>query len=141
MDRIKNWFSNLGSKIESFMYGRYGYDELSQALSIVALICLIVGLVTSLGVFSVIALVLYCYALFRMYSKNISKRQLERESWLRFTGKIKSWFSLRRKMFAERNTHSYVKCPQCKTSLRVPKGKGKIKIRCPKCGNEIVKKT
>ena len=33
--------------------------------------------------------------------------------------------------------HKYFTCPNCKTVCRVPRGKGKIVITCPKCGGEI----
>jgi len=141
MDRIKNWFRSLGSKMQSFMYGRYGYDELSQFLSKTALLCVIVGLFVYPGFFCSLAMILYLVTMFRMYSKNITKRQQERDAYLRRTQPLRDWQALQKRKFNDRKTHKFYRCSQCKTSLRVPKGKGKIKIRCPKCGAEIVKKT
>lgn len=141
MDRIKNWFRSLGSKMQSFMYGRYGYDELSQFLSKTALLCVIVGLFVYPGFFCGLAIALYLVTMFRMYSKNIMKRQQERDAYLRRTQPLRDWQALQKRKFNDRKTHKFYRCSQCKTSLRVPKGKGKIKIRCPKCGAEIVKKT
>lgn len=85
MDRIKNWFRSLGSKMQSFMYGRYGYDELSQFLSKTALLCVIVGLFAYPGFFCGLAMALYLVTMFRMYSKNIMKRKQERDAYLRRT--------------------------------------------------------
>ena len=141
MDRMKNWFRSLGSKMQSFMYGRYGYDELSQFLSMTALVCIIAGLFIYPGFFCGLAMALYLVTMFRMYSKNIMKRQQEREAYLRRTQPLRDWQALQKRKFNDRKTHKFYRCSQCKTSLRVPKGKGKIKIRCPKCGAEIVKKT
>lgn len=141
MDRIKNWFRSLGSKMQSFMYGRYGYDELSQFLSKTALLCVIVGLFAYPGFFCGLAMALYLVTMFRMYSKNIVKRQRERDAYLRRTQPLRDWQALQKRKFNDRKTHKFYRCSQCKTSLRVPKGKGKIKIHCPKCGSEIVKKT
>lgn len=141
MDRIKNWFRSLGSKMQSFMYGRYGYDELSQFLSKTALLCVIVGLFAYPGFFCGLAMALYLVTMFRMYSKNITKRQQERDAYLRRTQPLRDWRALQKRKFNDRKTHKFYRCSQCKTSLRVPKGKGKIKIHCPKCGAEIVKKT
>ena len=141
MDRIKNWFRSLGSKMQSFMYGRYGYDELSQFLSKTALLCVIVGLFAYPGFFCGLAMALYLVTMFRMYSKNITKRQQERDAYLRRTQPLRDWQALQKRKFNDRKTHKFYRCSQCKTSLRVPKGKGKIKIHCPKCGAEIVKKT
>ena len=141
MDRIKNWFRSLGSKMQSFMYGRYGYDELSQFLSKTALLCVIVGLFAYPGFFCGLAMALYLVTMFRMYSKNIMKRKQERNAYLRRTQPLRDWQALQKRKFNDRKTHKFYRCSQCKTSLRVPKGKGKIKIHCPKCGAEIVKKT
>ena len=141
MDRIKNWFRSFGSKMQSFMYGRYGYDELSQFLSKTALLCVIVGLFAYPGFFCGLAMALYLVTIFRMYSKNITKRQQERDAYLRRTQPLRDWQALQKRKFNDRKTHKFYRCSQCKTSLRVPKGKGKIKIHCPKCGAEIVKKT
>ena len=138
---MKKWFQNLGSKLQSFMYGRYGFDELSQFMSMSALVCIIAGLFAYPGFFSGLAMILYFLTMFRTYSKNISKRQREREAYLRLTNPLRNWISLQKRKFSERKTHRYFKCSQCKTSLRVPRGKGKIKIHCPKCGAELVKKT
>ena len=138
---MKKWFQHLGDKMRSFMYGRYGYDELSRAMSVTALICLLLAMFTGWQILSSVALVLWVWALIRGYSKNISKRQLERQSYLRFTGKIKGWFDTKKRAWSERKTHRYFKCPSCKKTLRVPKGKGKIKITCPECKTQITKKT
>lgn len=141
MDRIKNWFRSLGSKAQSFMYGRYGYDELSQFLSMAAFLCIVIGLFAYPGFFCGIAMALYLVTMFRMYSKNIVKRQRERDAYLRRTQPLRDWQALQKRKFNDRKTHRFYRCSQCKTSLRVPKGKGKIKIHCPKCGAEIIKKT
>ena len=127
--------------MQSFMVGRYGYDELSRAMSIIALICLLVAMFTGWPLLSTVALILWVWALIRSYSKNISKRQLERQSYLRLTGRIKGWFGTKKRAWSERKTHRYFKCPNCKKTLRVPKGKGKIKITCPECKTQITKKT
>ena len=123
------------------MYGRYGYDELSQFLSKTALLCVIVGLFAYPGFFCGLAMALYLVTMFRMYSKNIMKRKQERDAYLRRTQPLRDWRALQKRKFNDRKTHKFYRCSQCKTSLRVPKGKGKIKIHCPKCGAEIVKKT
>ena len=141
MDRIKNWFRSLGSKAQSFMYGRYGYDELSQFLSMAALLCIVIGLFAYPGFFCGLAMALYLISMLRMYSKNTAKRQQERNFYLRKPQPLRDWKALQKRKFADRKTHRFYRCSQCKASLRVPKGKGRIKIRCPKCGTEIIKKT
>lgn len=141
MDRIKNWFRSLGSKAQSFMYGRYGYDELSQFLSMAAFLCIVIGLFAYPGFLCGLAMALYLISMLRMYSKNTAKRQQERNFYLRKTQPLRDWKALQKRKFADRKTHRFYRCSQCKASLRVPRGKGRIKIRCPKCGTEIIKKT
>lgn len=141
MNRIKMWFHSLSSKMQSWMYGRYGQDELSQFLSILALIFVIAGMFTSPGVFAGLAMAMWLTVMFRTYSKNIGKRQRELDSYLKLANPVKNWFHLQKRKWTDRKTHRYYKCSQCKGTLRVPKGKGKIKIHCPKCGAEIIKKT
>ena len=138
---MKNFFRNIGAKLQQWMSGRYGFDELSRSISFVILALLLLACVPDLQFLSLLAFVLWFWVMFRSMSRNLTKRREERAAYLRFTGRIKSWFSLKRKAWKERKTHRYFRCKQCKTMLRVPKGKGKIKIVCSKCHNEIVKKT
>lgn len=138
---MKKWFQNLGYKMQSFMYGRYGQDELSRFLSIAALVLIVLDLFIRTGVLSWLGLIMCVYSIFRMYSKNLSKRQRERIAYLQFTGKITSWFSRKKRAWADRKTHRYFTCPSCKKTMRVPKGKGKIKITCPECKTQFTKKT
>ena len=141
MERIKNWLRRVEGNLQHFLYGRYGYDELTQFLSTAAVVCIVVGLFVWPGFFFCLSLAMYIAAMFRMCSKNIAKRQRERTAYLRMTKPLRDWFALSKRRFSERKTHRYYKCSGCKASLRVPKGKGKIKVRCPKCGREFIKKT
>ncbi len=34
--------------------------------------------------------------------------------------------------------YNFFTCPRCRAALRVPKGKGRIKITCPKCGEKFL---
>lgn len=138
---MRNWFRNFGARMQQSMVGRYGPDELSKALSTTGLILLLLSLIPALYFLYGPALVLVIWSTIRSFSKKIEKREAEREAYLRFVGKIKSFFRVKKKAWQERKTHRHFRCKQCKTMLRVPKGRGTIKIRCPKCGMEIIKKT
>lgn len=138
---MKNFFRNIAAKLQQWMSGRYGYDELSRGLSYVVLALMIFACIPHLQFLSPLALVLWLWIIIRAMSRNYSKRQAERSAYLRLTGRIKMWFSLKKKAWGERKTHRYIRCKQCKTVLRVPKGKGKIRIICSKCRSEIIKKT
>lgn len=141
MNKIKDFFRSVGAKMQGWMSGRYGYDELSRALSVAALILLVLACIPWLRFMYVPALLLWIWSLVRCYSRKVEKRRAERETYLRFAGRIKSWFSVKKKAWKERKTHRYFRCKQCGAVLRVPKGKGRIKINCPKCHGEIIKKT
>lgn len=138
---MTGFFRNAATKIQQWMSGRYGVDELSRAMYIAVLIGLLLSCIPGMQILSLPTFLLLIYSTVRTYSRNIEKRREERTAYLRFTGKIKGWFTLRKKMWQERKTHKYIRCMHCKTMLRVPRGKGKIKITCSKCHNEIVKKT
>lgn len=138
---MKRWFDNLRARMQQWMSGRYGFDELSRTLMYAGVILMLVSFVPALSFLSFPALVLVLWSSIRSYSKKIERRQAERAAYLRFTGKIRSWFQLRKKIFQERKTHRYIRCKQCKTMMRVPKGRGTIRISCPKCHSETIKKT
>jgi len=138
---MKNWFRNLGAKMQRWMYGRYGVDELYRAVSVVSLILLLLSWILDLDVLLFLALALLIWSLFRCFSKNIYKRRRERDTYLRLLGEVKGWFRFQKRKWTERKTYRYFKCPKCKANLRVPRGKGKIRITCSKCHEEIVRKS
>ena len=138
---MKNWFRNLGYKMQSFMYGRYGQDDLSRFLSIAALVLIVLDLFLGTGVLSWLGLFMCMYSIFRMYSKKRAKRQRELEAYLKLANPVKNWFGLCKRKWSDRKTHCYFTCPSCKKTMRVPKGKGKIKITCPECKTQITKTT
>ena len=78
---------------------------------------------------------------FRMFSKNLSKRYQERNSFLEYSSKFKAKQEKRKRQQAQRKSYAFFKCPSCKQKVRVPKGKGKISIHCPKCGVDFIKKS
>lgn len=122
-------------KLARFMYGRYGADRLGQALLWVYL-ALAIGAVFFKPL-NILALVLVAWILFRIFSKNIYKRQMENQKYLRLEGKLKSWFSLQKNKVRDRKTHRYRTCPHCKATLRLPNKKGKHTVCCPKCRKDF----
>lgn len=126
------------------MYGRNGADELSKLLSTVAIIILLVSMLCGSAARSmlfVIAVTTIIYAYFRIFSKNTAARRVENARYLKQKQRIKSRFDLRSDMWKQRKEYKFFKCPSCGATLRVPKGKGKIRIVCRKCGTAFEKKT
>lgn len=128
----------MRNKMLTFMMGRNGMDALSNALSWTAII--VMGISFFLPkqelrqAVSLIALAVLIYAYSRILSRDIAKRRQENAAFLRF-------FSQGKLRFQQRKTHKFYRCPQCKATLRVPKGRGKIQITCTCCGNQFIKRT
>lgn len=125
--------------------GRYGTDQLSLFLVLVGLVLSIILQIIStifkiIPFISLLAWIPLGIAIYRMFSKKIEVRSMENYKFMMKISPIyKKWLK-----FCERKkdtTHRYYKCPKCKATLRVPKGRGKICITCPKCHVEFVKKT
>lgn len=140
---MKKWFSNIGYKIQQFMQGRYGYDELSRFLVIFVLALLFLSNIPYLRGLYFLAFILMIWLWFRTFSKNIYRRQMERQKYLTIKDKIKQKFLLCRNVRRDRKTHKYYKCPHCKAIVRISKPvKGStITFHCPKCGHSFIKKT
>ncbi len=122
-------------RLARFMYGRYGADQLGRALLWVYLAVVIAAIFFRPLYF--LALALVGWMLFRIFSKNIYKRQQENQKYLRFSGKFKGWFGLQKNKFRDRKTHRYRKCPHCRATLRLPNKKGKHTVCCPKCRRDF----
>lgn len=119
------------------MIGRNGTDDLARFVSVLAFFALIVSFFVWQYPLYIIALVLLVYSYFRMFSKNISKRYKENAEFCTLKRKAKGKFKGIKNYFAQRKqygkTHKFFKCKACGHTLRVPKGKGKIRVTCPNC--------
>jgi len=140
---MKKWLQDLKYCLQRIMQGRYGFDELSQFISILGLILLMLSFFLRLYALYLIAFALLVWTWFRALSKNIYKRQAERSKYLNVKSKTMQKGRLCKNKWRDRKTHKYYKCPHCKAVVRITKpGKGrKISIHCPKCGNSFEKKT
>ena len=128
-------------RLEQFMQGRYGADEFSRFIMTVTLVLLVLNMITRLPILYLVALILLVYCYFRMFSRNISKRSSENSAYLQKTEKIRSSFAkMKRRIVQSKDYHIY-KCPSCGQKIRVPRGKGKICITCPKCRKEFEKRS
>lgn len=132
---------NLKEKFYRFMAGRYGADQFSRFLSFLALALIVLNLIlrsSSLWLLGLVALVLVYV---RMFSRNLEKRRRENERYLqlknRLTGGVRNWVDRQK----QRRDYVFFRCPSCRAMLRVPRGKGKIRVTCRKCGNAFERKT
>ncbi|MDE7333858.1 MAG: zinc-ribbon domain-containing protein [Lachnospiraceae bacterium] len=130
----------MKEKLYRFMQGRYGNDQLNRFLMILVLVCFVISLLGGRA-FYVIGTALLVYAYFRMLSRNIYKRRNENSAYMRYEYKVRQGFYTFKRDMQQRKTHHIYRCPSCRQKIRVPRGKGKIEIRCPKCSQTFIKKS
>jgi predicted RNA-binding Zn-ribbon protein involved in translation (DUF1610 family) len=114
---------------------------LGTALIVVALVLNLVLRVLGVPYIECVAYAMLIIVVFRMLSRNITARRRENDRFLRFWAPVRSRAKRRAVAFRDRGTHRYFVCPSCKTTLRVPKGRGKLQITCPRCGERFIKKS
>lgn len=122
-------------------YGAYGPDSMNRCLLGGAMIVMLVSIFTRWEFLYAVALAVLLYAYFRMFSKNYSKRYAENQAFLKYTAKIRMFWSSQKKMLKQQKTYHIYKCPCCRQKIRIPRGKGKIAVRCPKCNTEFIKRS
>ena len=147
----RDGIANMKERLRRFMIGRYGADELNKFLIICGWALLLMGFVLS-GIDSTVTVSLgsalvtiswavLIFSIFRTLSKNTSRRAAENYKYFTYKNKVLRWWKGIKARWQDRKTHRYFRCPQCKATVRVPRGKGTIRITCPKCKNQFVKKT
>ena len=137
-----------------WLQGRYGFDQFSRTLFIAALGVSVLSWFfgrRAAGVYYAlrgVTLALMGFALFRTFSRNFAARQQELGRYLTAERKVRNWWqnlSIRRKNYVnvrqDKKNYKYLACPQCMQKLRVPKGKGRIRVTCSKCGNRFEAKS
>ena len=125
MSKFKSW-------LRQFMAGRYGTDKLNTCILVLGVIVSIVAAILRNPlltlILATISYVLMFWAIFRTFSRNTYKRYRENRKFLMLLDRIKD------------RDHRYFTCPRCRQPVRVPRGKGKIAITCPKCKEKFIKK-
>lgn len=125
------------------MQGRYGVDAFSKFLLWVAVACVLLSSIFRNEIFSILSLALLIYSYMRIFSRNYQKRYAENQKYMEIAGRVKGFFkgNARPSIQARDKEHKIFKCPACGQKTRVPRGKGKIEIVCPRCGNKFIKRT
>ena len=127
MDKIRQF-------LYKFMQGRYGTDELGKTTLIVSVILYIIYAMTGWGILYSLAFLGTVYALFRSLSKDINKRYMENQRFLKL-------LNLNKVKFDQRKEYKIFRCKKCGRNIRVPRKKGKIEVTCPVCGNKTIHRT
>jgi len=133
--------------LQRFFYGRNGPDQLSMALLIASFAATLLGRIAFAGFFQILAFVLLGFGFFRMISSNVTRRRQENTWFLEKTKRFRrggaaghsAHAGTRPTRVKKDPNYRYFKCPQCKQNLRAPRGRGKLRITCSKCGQVFEK--
>lgn len=134
----------MRQKLARFMMGRNGQDQLNLFLTVVCLVLLVLSAFIRGGFGSFLnglALALLILSWFRMLSRNLPRRRAENEQYLRRRYQVTGWLRRLKTRWEQRRDYRFFTCPSCHTTLRVPKGRGKIRIVCRKCGSSFTRKS
>lgn len=129
----------MKEKMIRFMAGRYGIDSFGKFTLIVGVAALVLSGWFDSFILSVLAWACIIYSYFRMFSRNVYKRAAENQMWLNKTYKLRGWFTRQKNLMSQRKVYHIYRCPSCRQKIRIPRGKGKIEVRCPKCSATFVK--
>lgn len=137
MNGFRNWLRSFSYKLRMglshFMMGRYGTDKLNMAILGAGIACTVLTMLIPIAIVKLLLTALSYFfmilAICRTLSRNVYKRYEENRKYLLFIQKVKD------------KDHRYYNCPRCRQQVRVPKGKGKISITCPKCREKFIKTT
>ncbi|MEG0016403.1 MAG: hypothetical protein RSB04_04030 [Gordonibacter sp.] len=138
---MNGFFGRMQMRLAGWMQGRHGTDGFSNFLVAVAFVLLILSMVPGLDLLSWVSLALLAYSLVRCCSKNLAARERENAAYERIAAKPKRQVGLLRKKWENRKTTRYFTCKGCGQTLSVPRGKGTLRVVCPKCQTETTKKS
>ena len=133
---MQEFFSKLREGLSRFMNGRYGGDHLGMAIASLAIVCSIIASIGGWPWLSMVATVLIVVSMVRVLSRDIASRRRENDSFLALVAKPSSFFRRQKSKWENRSTKAYVRCPYCHAEFALPKGKGKLRATCPKCGQK-----
>lgn len=125
----KSW----SSRLLDWMRGRNGSDELGTCVVAVSFVLLLLNFVTGVRWLSALALVAALYACWRISSTNIAARRAENAKFLSLLGPVAKRLPNRQAPAANAGDYAHLSCPHCGQRVRVPSGKGKIRVTCPSC--------
>ena len=129
------------------MQGRYGVDDFSRFTMGAALVLIILAMFANIfsrtagSTLDILGVAAIVYAYIRIFSRNIQQRYAENQKFLQMTSKFRFRFNKEKNLMKQRKTHHIYSCPGGGQKIRIPKGKGKIEIECPKCHTKFVKRS
>ena len=134
------FFDKLRASFARFMSGRYGADQLSYAMVILALVMTVIGALSGLGILTLMADALLIVMFVRMFSKDRYRRAHENQVYLEKTQSVRRAVTEWMNRVRNGKKYRYFTCPKCRARLRVPRGVGSVTITCKSCGMKFDKK-
>ena len=128
-------------KVLRFLQERYGIDDLSKLMMGIVFILAVINMFFRLPVLSAVIWAVIILIYFRMFSKNKYKRYQENQLYLKYMGPFQNWIRKQINIIKLRKDYHIYTCPTCKQKIKIPRGKGRIAVRCPKCRTEFIKKS
>ncbi len=132
---------NWRERFARFMMGRYGIDSFSKTLLYISIIMYVFNLFLGSELITMISMAMLIYCYFRIFSRNVYKRANENQKYLMKTQKLRMTIDKYMRQLKTLKTHHIYKCPKCGQKIRIPRGKGRISIHCPKCNHDFIKKS
>ena len=132
---------DLDQKLSSWLRGRNGADSIVRAVGYLALILIVIDLIFRLGWVVWIALALLIYAWWRVASKKLDARRSEDERFRKLLGPAAAWLGSPVEAMAEAKDYKHLRCPSCSQRVRVPRGKGRVRVTCPRCKEKFEAKS
>lgn len=136
------FFRKMADGYRRFLYGRYGQDALNRFISVLALALCLISFFVKSSVLYIIILILFALSMFRSLSKSFAKRRIENQMYEMAAKPVKRYFRFWSVRLKSGKTHRVFTCASCGSILRIPKdaARGKIEIKCPKCGASFTKR-
>ena len=128
-------------KVLRFLQERYGIDDLSKFMMGIVFILAVINMFFRLPVLSAVIWAVIILIYFRMFSKNKYKRYQENQLYLKYMEPFQNWIRKQINIIKLRKDYHIYTCPTCKQKNKIPRGKGRIAVRCPKCRTEFIKKS
>lgn len=132
----------MKDKIKNYLQKVYGVDFFSKTMIVFALILSLINLKFKNRVIEIITMLLIVYfGIFRVFSVNKYQRMIENQKFAKAVKPMTDFFEKYKIRALNSKDKKYIKCPNCKKEMKIPRNKGKIKVTCPHCGHKFVKKS